>query len=372
MKPWFRLRLPRTLHVTGAGWKFLTLTLVVGFAAVNTGNNLLYLVFGLMLSLITVSGILSELMLRKLQVQRVFPKHIFAGQAVPVSLSVNNGKRSISSLSLLVEDLSQKNSGENSRYILKISPQARASIVYPLTFAGRGLHQPGNIRISTRYPFGFFKKSASFVEADDELLVYPALEPLALTELNGLIAQFGDFIASGQKGSGQEIHNIREYVQGDNNARIHWKSTAKLVKLMVKEFEHEHKKKVSLFLDIAFPSDSALTGKMYQDMELAISLAASYAMHFIKKDFQIQLVTPTQKSPFDSGRRHLFHLLRLLALIQAVNGDSQTQFLRSMKQAGRDGALKVFISTNASGSYPSGKFAKVVHVGKRGRTRQTA
>ena len=370
LNSWFRL--PRTLHVTGAGWKFLILTVVVGFAAVNTGNNLLYLVFGLMLSFITVSGILSELMLHKLKVGRSFPKHIFAGKAVPVSLSVSNGKRFISSLSLLVEDLSQTCSGEQSRYILKISPQGSVQVVYPLTFVARGRRRPGNIRISTRYPFGFFKKSASYAERDDDVLIYPALEPLAQRELSGLIAQAGDFVVSGQKGNGQEIYNIREYAQGDSNARIHWKSTAKLSTLMVKEFEHEHKKKVSLFLDIALAPDSVRTEKAFQDAESAISLAASYAVHFIRKNFQVQLIAPSQKSPFDSGQRHLFSLLRVLALAQALNGDSRGQFLNAIQQSTRSGALKLLVSANASVQYPPGMFAKIVRAGEQRRTAEVA
>ena len=362
VKSWFRL--PLTLRVTGAGWKFLALTLIVGFAGVNTGNNLLYLIFGLMLSFITASGILSDLMLRRLQVQRVFPKHIFAGQAAPVSLTVLNGKRFIASFSLVVEDMSQKHAPEQSRYILKVLPRSQVHVVYPVTFAVRGSHRPGNIRISTRYPFSFFKKSVSFAEHAGEVLVYPALQPLAQRELSGLITQFGDFIGSRQKGIGQEIHNIREYAQGDNNARIHWKSTAKLATLMVKEFEHEHRQKVSLFLDTALPADSSSGAKMYQNVESAVSLTASYAVYFIKKNFQVQLVTVAHKSLFGSGQRHLFSLLRVLALIQAQNGDSRTRFQSSLRQAGRDGALKILISSNASEKYPLEMFAKIVRTGR--------
>src|SRR3990172_1988785 len=59
-------RFARSVKVTSVGIRYLLLCLAVGLAAVNTGNNLLYLLFAMMLSLILVSGILSERTLRSL------------------------------------------------------------------------------------------------------------------------------------------------------------------------------------------------------------------------------------------------------------------------------------------------------------------
>ena len=228
------------LRITRAGWQFIGLTLVVGMAAVNTANNLLYLIFGLMLSFITTSGILSELMLRKIRLNRRFPKHLFAGQAAPVALEVTNGKTRVASLSLLVEDLSQAAVPEHRRYLLSIAPQQTQAVTYPVTFPQRGLHRPGKLRISTRYPFGFFLKSAIFAETDDTL-VYPALTPLNASDRAAFSPQAGDSGAR-RKGGGQEFHGIRDYLPGDNRRQIHWKSTARTSKFMIKEFEEEQKK----------------------------------------------------------------------------------------------------------------------------------
>jgi hypothetical protein len=54
------LRPPRTLRPTRAGWSFFAITFGVGFDALNTGNNLLYLVLSLMLAFLVLSGALSE------------------------------------------------------------------------------------------------------------------------------------------------------------------------------------------------------------------------------------------------------------------------------------------------------------------------
>ena len=71
-----RLRPPRVLRPTRAGWVFFGLTFGVGFAALNTGNNLLYLVLSLMLAFLVLSGALSESALRGITVQRILPGEI--------------------------------------------------------------------------------------------------------------------------------------------------------------------------------------------------------------------------------------------------------------------------------------------------------
>ena len=69
---------PRALRATRAGWCFIAIIFGVGFAALNTGNNLLYLVLALMLAFLVLSGLLSEASLRGLRVERHLPRELFA------------------------------------------------------------------------------------------------------------------------------------------------------------------------------------------------------------------------------------------------------------------------------------------------------
>lgn len=364
LKRW--LRPPRSLRVTSTGWKFLGLTTIVGLAAINTGNNLLYLLVGSMLSFITASGVLSEFMLRHVSLQRTFPKHIFARQTVPVRVAVKNRKKRIASFSLLIEDFTQENHADQRHFVLKIPAQTTETITYPVIFTQRGVHRPGKIRVSTRYPFGFFLKSANYVEVDDEeLLVYPAIEKLQPGDLPHQSSYLGDE-RSPRQGRGSDVHSIRDYAPGDESTRIHWKSTAKFAKVMTKEFEEEQKKKIAVILDVSYASQT-MPPTFYQDVEQAISLAASYIMHFLKSDLQLQLITPTQRSSFDRGQRHLFHLLRMLALLQPTNGYSQQSLTRSIRQLKRADVMKLLISVNEPDSLPRGGFAKVVTLNSRKR-----
>lgn len=362
------LRPPRSLRVTKAGWKFLGLTLIVGFAAINTGNNLLYLVFGLMLSAITASGILSELMLRKVRIVRTFPRHLFAHQESLVSVTISNRKRYLSSFSLVIEDFSLNTPTSHSRYVLKVPAGGQKHVSYPMTFTRRGRHRPGKMKLSTRYPFGFFNKSATFIETDEDILVYPAIEKLQNSELFQA-SRHGREVESRRKGQGVEIHGLREYVQGDATTHIHWKSTAKLAKLMTKEFEDESDKKITLLLDVALPGRFPPAG-FQQDVERAISLTASYVVHLIQRNFQIQLITPASGSIFDYGQRHLFRLLRMLALLEPVNGQSRRRITKSLRALKRAEMMNILISVNQVKGERASPFSRVIQVRSQERVGQ--
>ena len=356
---------PRALRITRAGWQFLGLTLVVGFAAVNTGNNLLYLIFGLMLSLITISGVLSELMLRKVRLARVFPAHLFAQQPFHVTVSVTNTKRLISSMSLIIQDFSVPSAIQR-RYILKIPARATETSIYPLTMPRRGKHRPGKIQLATHYPFGFFRKSATFVETDAELLIYPHVEPLRPADVLGFATVSGE-VESRVKGSGGEVYGLRDYIPGDQTRRIHWKSTAKLAKLMSKDVHADQQKKMVIVLDVTPPSPRP-TG-FDAEVERAISLAASYCLHFIEQQFQLQVLTPQEITPFGSGQQHLLRLLRLLALLDAENKAKQSQFIQAVRtlQRQRD-ALKFLIAVNAPDNYATNNFTHQILLGAQPKT----
>jgi uncharacterized protein (DUF58 family) len=335
------LRLPRALRITRTGWKFLGMTLVVGIAAVNTANNLLYLIFGLMLSFIMASSILSEVMLRRITVARRFPRHLFVGQAAPVTVTVRNGKRLMASFALVVEDGSTGTSSPNTAYVLKVPARDAVSVTYPLTFTRRGLHRPGNIRIVTRYPFGLFQKAATFAEYDDVLLVFPEILPLSPKSLPQGTAHVGEIVAAA-KGIGVDFQGIREYVVGDSSGRIHWKSSAKLGALMTKEFHDDQRKRIAVVLDVS-QSPAAVPAAFFQELEHAISLAASYATLFIQQQFQVQLVTSESRSAFADGQRHLFTLLRALALFQPTNGHGPQRLSRAFHTLERTRTSRIVI-----------------------------
>jgi len=165
---------------------FLLVTLGVGVAAVNTGNNLLYLVLGLLLSMIVLSGILSEVVLRRVRVRRRLPRRAFAGAPCLVELEVTNDKTRAPSYSVELQDVLDDGDAElkGRCYLLKVAPSETASGGYQLVPARRGVLRLGGVRVRTKYPFGLFDKWR-VLPLEDELLVYPALAPDAPAPLTG-------------------------------------------------------------------------------------------------------------------------------------------------------------------------------------------
>src|SRR5688572_3618188 len=111
-RPWQRFRSTRE------GKAFFFVTVGVGLAAINTGNNLLFLIFGFMMSLIVMSGILSEIVLRKVKVARRLPERAFAGATTLIEVSLANGKAWAPSYSLEVEDIAEGMATERRCYFL--------------------------------------------------------------------------------------------------------------------------------------------------------------------------------------------------------------------------------------------------------------
>src|ERR1700744_4477959 len=128
-----RLRPPRRLKFTREGKFFVGITLGVGFAAINTANNLLYLLLGMLLALIVVSGIMSELSLRDLTVVRRLPLRAQVGRPHLVEIEVYNHKAHVPSYAIEVEDLRAGQPADKRCFFLKISPQSAQVAAYRRT-----------------------------------------------------------------------------------------------------------------------------------------------------------------------------------------------------------------------------------------------
>src|SRR5438046_4902270 len=163
--PWSRIRPPRRLKFTREGKFFVGITLGVGFAAINTGNNLLYLLLGMLLALIIVSGLMSELSLRDLTVVRRLPLRAQVGRPHLVEIEVFNHKTRVPSYAIEVEDLRAGQPADKRCFFLKISPKSAQVAAYRRTPTRRGLDVHTGFRIATRFPFGLFEKSREVTAA---------------------------------------------------------------------------------------------------------------------------------------------------------------------------------------------------------------
>ena len=171
-----KMKFPRSLSVTKEGKWYIGILLIIGVGAINTGNNLIYLVVATLLSLIIISGILSESTLRGVKVERRLPQTAFKGSPARATLRISNTKKRVPSYSFLAVEMDS--SGTNA-YVLKLGPGEAADIPVEYTFQRRGLTTLSGVRITTRFPFGLFTKGKKeFVR--DEILVLPSVQDGAI------------------------------------------------------------------------------------------------------------------------------------------------------------------------------------------------
>lgn len=299
------LRPPRQLRFTPEGTRFVIVALAIGIAAINTGNNLLYLILAMMLSMIILSGILSESSLRMVNIKRSLPKTAFAGKPFLVRITADNEKKIFPSISLTFHD-HVGSAAAGKQFFLKIPPGGKADGSYQFTLDKRGLHSFTEARLATRYPFGLFLKSKDAGGASD-ILVYPRIMDVKeLLRENGV--DEGE-VESRIKGRGTDLYGLRGYVTGDDRRAIHWKTSARLSKLYVREFARDDARRVTLTLDNCIPSG------LEESLEKGITVTASLAAHFLHKGYQVGFLTSGNDIPLGIGMEQLYKILRALALM---------------------------------------------------------
>src|SRR5271167_621101 len=246
-----RLRPPRRLRFTREGKFFVGITLGVGFAAINTANNLLYLLLGMLLALIVVSGIMSELSLRDLTVVRRLPLRAQVGRAHLVEIEVFNHKGRTPSYAIEVEDLRAGQPADKRCFFLKISPRSAQVAAYRRTPIRRGRDVHVGFRIATRFPFGLFEKSRE-VRSAGELVIYPAVDPVQLPAPLGGRGQGPQSLVG--RGQGDDFLGLRVMRVGEDPRDIHWRKTAAMGETVIRDRAREARPDVTLMLDTARPS----------------------------------------------------------------------------------------------------------------------
>jgi uncharacterized protein (DUF58 family) len=285
---------------TRDGWWCLSAALGLGFAAMNTGNNLLYLMTSLLLALVIVSGVLSEQSRRGLRLRALLPEEIYAGQPLTLGARLENLKPRRTSHSLALETPGRR------LYVERLPAGEARLLTWETTLPRRGRQRLPGVRVTTRFPFGLFLKSSRLL-LDDEVIVFPAVRPLPAWWRRRLAA--GGTRPVRRRGRGHDLYNLRDYRPGDDRRLIHWRSSARTGRLVVRELEAE----------TALDTRLVLVGDGRRDagrLEAGLSEAASLAGHVVRSGGAVELVGPGVHVPPGHGRAHLRRVLTALALLE--------------------------------------------------------
>jgi uncharacterized protein (DUF58 family) len=349
----------RSIRLTPEGTRYVLLTLAVGVAAINTGNNLLYLLLAMLLSLIVMSGLLSEQCLKQLDIRRILPEHVFANRPTTWALAVANRKPRLPTFSLKIMDVIGGMAVDRGIHLLHLAPRTSTVQSYPVLIARRGRYAVEGIKLLTRFPFGLFVKAAT-LRLPSEIVVYPDVAPLPEGLISDLTA-LGHEQTALRRGMGTSLYNLRGYQAGDESRTIHWKTSARQARLIVKETEAEDQRRVMLALPAAVLDDR------YDAFEKAVSLTASLALFFHERAYAMGLLLGDVEVEQGAGPEQLYRMLRELALCRptAVSmADSVPEGFRRLGEWTAQGELTILILPWEHSYLPvdCGEISRVIHI----------
>jgi uncharacterized protein (DUF58 family) len=371
-----RVRDALNYKVTREGLVYLVLTLLIGIAALNTGNNLLFIVVAAMLGAVLVSGIASAMMISGLEIGLHLPHHVFAGQSYAGAVLLHN-RRFLSAFSISVVPPIEKPEPtvwrwqrtefvypqprpgrraivrctdfsltridpprqsppvfEQSVYFPYLPGGHRQSVELTLNFPRRGLYAQRGIGISTRFPFSFLVKTRT-VALDQEVLVFPSVE--ATDEMYEVLPIITGELETNQRGRGSDLYRIRDYEPEDSARHVDWKATAKSGELKVREYTREDERRVSIIFDN--PAPGVLDSARY---ERAINLSASIAWHFFQENTELSFAAPGLAGSVD-----VYGFLEYLSLAEPM---ADTDFLATL---GEPGQYNIIVTACPRGQIPT-------------------
>ncbi len=308
----------RGVRLTRDGWWFCMAGICLFFVALNSGNNLLYLLLSMLLSLMVASLLLAEASLRGVIPKRQPPPRLHAGVPFLMGIALRNEKQKLPSFSIEVEDLCDDKVVDKRCYFLKIPSGRTQQTAYRHSLPRRGRYVFSAFRISTKFPFALFR-SSRYIEHRSEILVYPTLISLEHWP-KALTSAVGDqsVMRLGRRGS---FHALREYRQGDDPREIHWRSSARRQRLMVREHEVEAVQQVTLYVDNSLPIDKQHDPEELAKLEKVISWGASLGAFYLDHGYAVRLCVRSELPPLPLlwSPASLQKFLTTLALLPTVS-----------------------------------------------------
>lgn len=238
-----------------SGWVVLVISIAYFGAATNTMVGWLYAISGLTFALLGLTGWQSRRMLRDLEIERSAIAPVSVGETIEISLRVRNASlKQSKALIQIVDERDPALGGDDRHAIDTLTPDSHHQWIDRQTAQHRGVYVWDRLWVRTGAPLGlFWAKSLHHVPA--KAIVYPRVLPLSHCPM---IDRLGDernpVTASRDRQSidAQEgvTRTLRGYRTGDPMRLIHWKSSARLGELRVRELETQNSgRKVTIVID---------------------------------------------------------------------------------------------------------------------------
>jgi uncharacterized protein (DUF58 family) len=288
-------------QITREGWIYFGAVVIVLFAAINTANNLLYMILSALVAVLLLSGFLSAMNFRLLRIVVRTPATCYAREAFPITIQILNEKRVFPTFSMSFEPSKDSPFRFSSFYVPVIRGPDQLSRTGQAMLPKRGRYTVRELNASSRYPFGFFVKQRGY-PAGAECLCYPEILPqeelnLSNIDLQGKNQRF-------ERGLGHDLYLIRDYVPSDSTRHVHWKASAKTSTLKTREYTAEESRHITMVFDrFGHPGD-------VENFERLVSYAASLAFHLSNEGIEVKFIAEDWQS------NSLESILEYLAVVE--------------------------------------------------------
>lgn len=218
----------------------------------------------------------------------VAPSRVPTGQPAEVQLVLENVSFLPTGLLLLEDEVPYTLGGRPRFTVDRIGPGQHRMVRYPVRSDARGRYRLGPLRLRLADPFGLVELTRSF-SATDRLTVVPTVHPLPAVRLGGAWESGGESVSRSVAIRGDDDAATREYRHGDDLRKVHWRSTARVGKLMVRREERPWQSRATLLLDTRAGGHRG--DGPGSSLEWAISAVASVGVHAARRGFSVHLLT---------------------------------------------------------------------------------
>jgi uncharacterized protein (DUF58 family)/transglutaminase-like putative cysteine protease len=280
--------------LTRLGVRLLLAAVLALFGAMTSGANLLYLVDGMLWSLLAVGWWRSGRNLAAIAARAVFPEQVFQGTEFPLGLTLRKEKGSAAHF-LRVRTPTRE------AFVPILVKGGEAVVALPSILPRRGLNEIGDVWLESDFPFGLFRRRRRVTGLVG--LVFPRVFEIYGRQMSPAVR--AETVSLPRRGVGEDFHGLRKYGEGEDARLINWKLTAKTGTPLVKEYAEQVGNRITITVeDPAGP-----------DAERHISEAASLAKYFIDTGADVRLRTPEATVEFGHGLVHLGLIFKTLALL---------------------------------------------------------
>lgn len=319
--------------LTSRGRSFVASGVAALLCAIALGENDLLRVAVLITALpLLAAVVVARTRYRLTSTRRLDPSRVEVGRDTTVTLRLENVTRLPTGV-LLVEDALQHVLGTRPRFVLdRVESRGVREIDYTVRSDLRGHFPIGPTSVQITDPFGLVELARSFTIIET-LVVIPEVIPLPHVRLSGEWTGGGDSRTRSVAAAGDDDVAPREYRQGDDLRRVHWRSTARHGELMVRREEQQWQSRGALLLDTRRHAHRGEGPR--SSFEVAVSAAASIGVHLAHEGLGLRLVT-------DQGAQHLTDsgvLLDTLAIVRESPVRSLELGIAALRQGGGDGLI---------------------------------